>query len=201
MRSRPEAPARPAGRWAREFCVNGASPSQDAVTGLLPASADHQDAWVRDNVYSILAVWGLGLAYRKNADRDEDKAKAYELEQVGGSRSRGRGWCRSGTAVTPVWSATGRSWVRGSAVRTRTRLSPDTGGNGNGCQSLIFPDHTGAQPEGLDLWLWGDPGPQMFSQELGSHVLQPRPLSSCTAWQPGLAGRPKNIPSAVAQGL
>uniref|UniRef100_A0A8B9SDZ7 Phosphorylase b kinase regulatory subunit n=1 Tax=Apteryx owenii TaxID=8824 RepID=A0A8B9SDZ7_APTOW len=37
--------------------------------------------WVRDNVYSILAVWGLGLAYRKNADRDEDKAKAYELEQ------------------------------------------------------------------------------------------------------------------------
>uniref|UniRef100_A0A8C5NQX8 Phosphorylase b kinase regulatory subunit n=1 Tax=Junco hyemalis TaxID=40217 RepID=A0A8C5NQX8_JUNHY len=70
---------------------------QDAVTGLLPASADHQDAWVRDNVYSILAVWGLGLAYRKNADRDEDKAKAYELEQVGGSRSRGRGWCHSGT--------------------------------------------------------------------------------------------------------
>uniref|UniRef100_A0A8B9VXE3 Phosphorylase b kinase regulatory subunit n=1 Tax=Anas zonorhyncha TaxID=75864 RepID=A0A8B9VXE3_9AVES len=55
---------------------------QDAVTGLLPASADHRDAWVRDNVYSVLAVWGLGLAYRKNADRDEDKAKAYELEQV-----------------------------------------------------------------------------------------------------------------------
>ncbi|XP_051485923.1 phosphorylase b kinase regulatory subunit alpha, skeletal muscle isoform isoform X4 [Apus apus] len=54
---------------------------QDAVTGLLPAGAHHRDAWVRDNVYSILAVWGLGLAYRKNADRDEDKAKAYELEQ------------------------------------------------------------------------------------------------------------------------
>ncbi|XP_010001757.1 PREDICTED: phosphorylase b kinase regulatory subunit alpha, skeletal muscle isoform, partial [Chaetura pelagica] len=53
----------------------------DAVTGLLPAGAHHRDAWVRDNVYSILAVWGLGLAYRKNADRDEDKAKAYELEQ------------------------------------------------------------------------------------------------------------------------
>lgn len=28
-------------------------------------------------------MWGLSLAYRKNADRDEDKAKAYELEQVG----------------------------------------------------------------------------------------------------------------------
>lgn len=54
---------------------------QNAVTGLLPASAQQKDAWVRDNVYSILAVWGLGMAYRKNADRDEDKAKAYELEQ------------------------------------------------------------------------------------------------------------------------
>ncbi|XP_076879483.1 phosphorylase b kinase regulatory subunit alpha, liver isoform isoform X2 [Brachyhypopomus gauderio] len=54
---------------------------QNPVTGLLPASAQLRDAWVRDNVYSILAVWGLGMAYRKNADRDEDKAKAYELEQ------------------------------------------------------------------------------------------------------------------------
>ncbi|XP_070824158.1 phosphorylase b kinase regulatory subunit alpha, liver isoform isoform X3 [Chaetodon trifascialis] len=54
---------------------------QNPVTGLLPASAQKKDAWVRDNVYSILAVWGLGMAYRKNADRDEDKAKAYELEQ------------------------------------------------------------------------------------------------------------------------
>ncbi|XP_061089801.1 phosphorylase b kinase regulatory subunit alpha, skeletal muscle isoform isoform X2 [Conger conger] len=54
---------------------------QDPVTGLMPASGDQPDAWVRDNVYSILAVWALSLAYRKNADRDEDKAKAYELEQ------------------------------------------------------------------------------------------------------------------------
>lgn len=54
---------------------------QDPVTGLLPAAADQPHSWVRDNVYSILSVWGLGLAYRKNADRDEDKAKAYELEQ------------------------------------------------------------------------------------------------------------------------
>lgn len=83
------------------------SPLQDAVTGLLPASADHRDAWVRDNVYSILAVWGLGLAYRKNADRDEDKAKAYELEQVGGSRSRGRD-CGHPGLVSP-W----HSWVSG----------------------------------------------------------------------------------------
>ncbi|KAM4663213.1 phosphorylase b kinase regulatory subunit alpha, skeletal muscle isoform 2-T2 [Discoglossus pictus] len=54
---------------------------QNEVTGLLPASCEQKDAWVRDNVYTILAVWGLGLAYRKTADRDEDKAKAYELEQ------------------------------------------------------------------------------------------------------------------------
>ncbi|KAG9349517.1 hypothetical protein JZ751_027962 [Albula glossodonta] len=57
------------------------SNSGNPVTGLLPASEQKRDAWVRDNVYSILAVWGLGMAYRKNADRDEDKAKAYELEQ------------------------------------------------------------------------------------------------------------------------
>jgi len=46
-------------------------------------TAEHNShAWVRDNVYSILAVWGVALAYRKNADLDEDLAKAYELEQV-----------------------------------------------------------------------------------------------------------------------
>uniref|UniRef100_A0A3B3Z8V0 Phosphorylase b kinase regulatory subunit n=1 Tax=Periophthalmus magnuspinnatus TaxID=409849 RepID=A0A3B3Z8V0_9GOBI len=54
---------------------------QNPVTGLLPASSQQKDAWVRDNVYSVLSVWALGMAYRKNADRDEDKAKAYELEQ------------------------------------------------------------------------------------------------------------------------
>uniref|UniRef100_A0A8D1M2B5 Phosphorylase b kinase regulatory subunit n=1 Tax=Sus scrofa TaxID=9823 RepID=A0A8D1M2B5_PIG len=57
------------------------SHSKNPVTGLLSASHEQKDAWVRDNIYSILAVWGLGMAYRKNADRDEDKAKAYELEQ------------------------------------------------------------------------------------------------------------------------
>lgn len=54
---------------------------QDANTGLLPASTaitvhgDYTHAWVRDNVYSILAVWVLGLAYRH-----EDKAIAAELD-------------------------------------------------------------------------------------------------------------------------
>ena len=38
---------------------------QDPITGLLPASTavnahgDYTDAWVRDNVYSIMSVWGF----------------------------------------------------------------------------------------------------------------------------------------------
>ncbi|MEG4121729.1 glycoside hydrolase family 15 protein [Microcoleus sp. N9_B4] len=56
---------------------------QNPITGLLPASTavnahgDYTDAWVRDNVYSILAVWGLGLAYRKI---DGDQGRTFELE-------------------------------------------------------------------------------------------------------------------------
>ncbi|MBK4732066.1 glycoside hydrolase family 15 protein [Oxynema sp. CENA135] len=56
---------------------------QNPITGLLPASTavnahgDYTDAWVRDNVYSILAVWGLALAYRNNKDVD---GRTYELE-------------------------------------------------------------------------------------------------------------------------
>jgi phosphorylase kinase alpha/beta subunit len=56
---------------------------QHPITGLLPASTavnshgDYTDAWVRDNVYSILGVWGLALAYRK---LDRDQGRAYELE-------------------------------------------------------------------------------------------------------------------------
>lgn len=56
---------------------------QNPITGLLPASTaitahgDYTDAWVRDNVYSILAVWGLALAYRKI---DHDQGRTYELE-------------------------------------------------------------------------------------------------------------------------
>ncbi len=57
---------------------------QNPITGLLPASTaindhgDYTDAWVRDNVYSILAVWGLALAYRKT---DVDQGRTYALEQ------------------------------------------------------------------------------------------------------------------------
>ncbi|XP_077505430.1 putative phosphorylase b kinase regulatory subunit alpha isoform X2 [Amblyomma americanum] len=54
---------------------------QDPVTGLIPSHKQDDHAWVRDNVYSILSVWALSMAYRKNADLDEDRAKTYELEQ------------------------------------------------------------------------------------------------------------------------
>uniref|UniRef100_A0A6G1SQ45 Phosphorylase b kinase regulatory subunit n=1 Tax=Aceria tosichella TaxID=561515 RepID=A0A6G1SQ45_9ACAR len=54
---------------------------QNPVSGLLPTTATNDHAWVRDNVYSILAVWSLSMAYKKNADLDEDRAKTYELEQ------------------------------------------------------------------------------------------------------------------------
>ena len=56
---------------------------QHPVTGLLPASTavtshgNYRDAWVRDNVYSILAVWGLALAYRALEDGG---GRGYELE-------------------------------------------------------------------------------------------------------------------------
>ncbi|MGR9045511.1 MAG: glycoside hydrolase family 15 protein [Gammaproteobacteria bacterium] len=57
---------------------------QDWVTGLLPASTavtphgNYNDAWVRDNVYSILAAWGLALAYRR---QEYNSGRRYLLEQ------------------------------------------------------------------------------------------------------------------------
>lgn len=57
---------------------------QDPVTGLLPASTattahgDYTDAWIRDNVYCIQAVWGLALVYRRNVP---DHARGYLLSQ------------------------------------------------------------------------------------------------------------------------
>ena len=57
---------------------------QDWVTGLLPASTainshgNYTDAWVRDNVYSILAAWGVALAYRR---ADQNQGRTYLLEQ------------------------------------------------------------------------------------------------------------------------
>ncbi|KAH6923000.1 hypothetical protein HPB50_020504 [Hyalomma asiaticum] len=54
---------------------------QDPVTGLIPGHkfAEHH-AWVRDNVYCVLAMWALSMAYKKHAELDDDRARAYELE-------------------------------------------------------------------------------------------------------------------------
>ncbi|KAJ3232420.1 hypothetical protein HDU78_007167 [Chytriomyces hyalinus] len=58
---------------------------QNHATGLIPASTavtthgDYRDAWIRDNVYSIMAAWGLALAYRRI---DDDEGRAYELEHA-----------------------------------------------------------------------------------------------------------------------
>ncbi|CAH1160226.1 unnamed protein product [Phaedon cochleariae] len=54
---------------------------QNPVTGLIPVSLENNHAWIRDNVYCILSVWGLSMSYKKMADQDEDRAKTYELEQ------------------------------------------------------------------------------------------------------------------------
>lgn len=68
---------------------------QHPVTGLLPASiaitqhGNYRDAWVRDNVYSILAVWGLALAYR---NLDNDEGRGYELTQQTTKLMRGLLW-------------------------------------------------------------------------------------------------------------
>jgi phosphorylase kinase alpha/beta subunit len=57
---------------------------QHPITGLLPASTaitehgNYTDAWVRDNVYSILCVWGLSLAMKKDPTL---KSQQFELEQ------------------------------------------------------------------------------------------------------------------------
>ncbi|MBW4648976.1 MAG: glycoside hydrolase family 15 protein [Kastovskya adunca ATA6-11-RM4] len=69
---------------------------QNPITGLLPASTavnahgDYTDAWMRDNVYSILAVWGLALAYRK---LDADSGRLFELEQSVVKLMRGLLFC------------------------------------------------------------------------------------------------------------
>ena len=65
---------------------------QNPLTGLFPASTesnhhgDYTDAWVRDNVYSIVSVWALGMAYRHNALHP---ARAYHLEQSAVKMMRG----------------------------------------------------------------------------------------------------------------
>lgn len=57
---------------------------QHPVSGLLPASTAHNvhgnygDAWVRDCVYTIQAVWGLAFAWRREGSKPQ---RVFELEE------------------------------------------------------------------------------------------------------------------------
>ncbi|KAJ1556465.1 hypothetical protein HK405_002005 [Cladochytrium tenue] len=61
---------------------------QNPATGLIPASVavtthgDYTHAWTRDNVYSILAVWGLALAYRRVAGADNNSFEGGRASQM-----------------------------------------------------------------------------------------------------------------------
>ena len=63
---------------------------QDPVTGLLPASTavtvhgDYTHAWVRDNVYSILAAWGLARAYQRHAPTEAGPLEAAVVRLMRG---------------------------------------------------------------------------------------------------------------------
>ena len=61
------------------------------MTGLLPPFVTDQGvvggdfaghAWVRDNVYSVLVMWGLSLAYRRKGEGENDRQRGTELEKV-----------------------------------------------------------------------------------------------------------------------
>ena len=60
--------------------------------GLLPASTaktvhgDYAHAWVRDNVYSVLGIWGLAVAYRRQNYRLEraDMLEAHVIRLMRG---------------------------------------------------------------------------------------------------------------------
>eukprot|EP00124_Ichthyophonus_hoferi_P001166 Ihof_evm7s55 gene=Ihof_evmTU7s55 len=90
-------------RYYYELVKNTILVQQHPVTGLLPSFYDttqtkapvvdtHPNkpnssknksqwhAWVRDNVYGIMAVWGLALAFKKSVDTNSI-ALAYEMEQ------------------------------------------------------------------------------------------------------------------------
>lgn len=56
---------------------------QHPITGLFPASTsisnhgDYTDAWVRDNVYTIVCVWALGMALKRSGET----VKSDQMEQ------------------------------------------------------------------------------------------------------------------------
>ena len=57
-------------------------PLQDLHTGLIASSASSTDAWIRDNVYCISAVWALASAYKAASDQSEDMIKVRWLQSL-----------------------------------------------------------------------------------------------------------------------
>ena len=68
---------------------------QHPVTGLFPASTDinlhgdYTDAWVRDNVYTIMAPWALSRAYKRQTANPLNNQRRDELEQATVKMMRG----------------------------------------------------------------------------------------------------------------
>ena len=65
---------------------------QHPISGLMPASTAHtvhgnySDAWVRDGVYTVQAIWAMAIAWRRKGGRPQ---RVYELEQSVLSLMRG----------------------------------------------------------------------------------------------------------------
>ncbi len=59
---------------ARQHPISGLMPASTAVT----VHGDYSDAWVRDGIYTIQAVWGMALAWRRQGGRPQ---RVFELEQ------------------------------------------------------------------------------------------------------------------------
>jgi len=61
---------------------------QHPVTGLLPASTainnhgDYTDAWVRDNVYSIVCVWTLSMAFKHQGEEHKGDQLAQSTTKL-----------------------------------------------------------------------------------------------------------------------
>ena len=104
--------------------------TQHPVTGLLPAFLYNDgtpgwarnDAWVRDNVYCVLSIWGMSIAFRRQAEGEEDRMKAFQLEQVGrgGSEEEGGEGARRGGGENAE-KGEDREWRGGGAMDWKER--------------------------------------------------------------------------------
>ncbi|KAF0992754.1 hypothetical protein HZS_7826, partial [Henneguya salminicola] len=73
-----------------EMCQRFFLNIQDPNTGLFPSSlhkgstrpdASSNFAWIRDNVYCVLCIWGLAISYKKISDIYDVGHRTYELEK------------------------------------------------------------------------------------------------------------------------